>query len=178
MGHARNASSGDKHNSWHRAWTRSRQERGVPVAGVTRRRWHKEGTGSNRSGLLTGNVPWENKKGAKRSDTQSNVANAARQQAVAEQTADALDDQDIWDHPFRVSAEEAGLDSLADMPPGVTFNGEPAEHYAYSDDYWEHEYQDNFTSRLAQEMAENARLREEITALRIQVAALKMRYES
>lgn len=190
MGMARKAGAGG--GNWLNRW-RQRvypQEKGIPVPGTGVSHYHKQGTGSNKAGLLTGQVPWESHKGAKRHDGQRNVNNTARDQAVAEQLADHLDaefDPDYEGAPFygeypsRHTAEYAGLDSLADLPPGVTFNGQSAEHYAYDDDpgyrwaddtttydwpsdssYAMHE---DFTSRLAIEMAENARLRAEVSRL-------------
>lgn len=168
MGHARNASSGDNGSSRWRARDRALATPGVAIPGSGGGRWwRKEGTGSNRAGLLRGKTPWENKKAAKRTDDQHNVNNAARDQQVAERVADMLDEQFDPDHQFVDRVNEAGMDSLVDMPPGVTFNGQPASDFSDEPDYW---CEDNFTSRLAQEMAENARLRDHIRDIEASLA--------
>lgn len=137
MGRARNHGAG-RGRSW---WSlRADTPKGAPVPRVSTRHWRKTGTGTNKAGLLTGKVPWQDKWEAKAEDADRNVNNAARRQAIAEQTSDALDqsddnaaqlDHEDWDRDDFGSPEDEGMDSLysGDIAPGILFNGEPVETY-------------------------------------------------
>lgn len=137
MGKARNNGAGDHGRSW---WSmRSITPKGEPVPGVSsHRRWHKTGTGSNKAGLLTGKVPWENKTEAKRNDAQNGVNNTARRQAVEEGTAEVYEDE--YSLPVVLlpepSRHEVGYDwDPSDLGEGVTYNGMTAAEFDPEPDY-------------------------------------------
>lgn len=174
MGKARNNGAG----SWMTRWRGRKhpQVKGVPVPGTGVHRWHKEGTGSNKAGLLTGSIPWESGKGNKMHDAERNINNAARQQAITEQTADALDQSydnarrdydEFMDYPSYGSVEEAGINAIysGEFGPGVLVNGKSAEYY-----------EDHPETAEIEKDAELIVLRAENEQLKTWVAYLEARY--
>lgn len=122
-------------------------------------------------------MPWESANGQKRHDRQHNANNAARQQVLAEQTADALDDGYVIPYSGRDFVEEAGEDSIynGEFGPGVLFNGQPAPYY---DTYDEENYEDypephDFCAVLR---AENHLLRQDNALLQARVDFLEAKH--
>lgn len=93
MGHARNASSGDKRSWWS---LRQNTPPGAPVPGTGKRRYHKRKSGSNKSGSLYKlNMEWS-ATGRKQEDDQRGINNRARHQHIDEQVADLQPTDAEW----------------------------------------------------------------------------------
>lgn len=164
MAKARNFGAADNGRSRRKAALKANESKGVPIPGTGVNRWNWRGKSQhkNRAGAIKSHLTWSEDPIHDAQDR--NLNNAARHEAIDEQIGDLVEVPEEWDlHLQELDEESAGMYTVysGGLAPDILFNG-----LAYSDDTfgdWGPNEPD-YTSRLAIEMVENARLRNALAA--------------